>query len=142
MKTISINQFATKGMLLLTLFSLTSFVAAQYRAGRGAAGGWQHLGNAHVDGRADHDKIEVGGGTFSALELGVTNGAIGFERIVIHFRNGGDEVLPVGEVVRSGSRTRAIPLRGGAREIRNVEIWYQKGKYNEGKPRVDLFGRR
>ena len=127
-------------MLLLTLLSMTSYALGQYR--RGGVGGWQHLGEAHVDGRADHDKIQINGGPFTALELGVTGGAIGFERIVVHFREGGDEVLPVGEVVRSGSRTRAIPLRGGAREIRNVEIWYQKGKYNEGKPRVDLFGRR
>ena len=142
MKTISVNRFASRGMLLLTLLSLTSFVAGQYRVGRGGLAGWQHIGNAHVDGRADHDRIEVGGGTFTALQMGVTGGAIGFERIVVHFRNGGDEVLPVGTVVRSGGRTPPIPLRGGAREIRNVEIWYQKGAYNEGKPRVDLFGRR
>ena len=141
MKTGLLKRSAIIGALM-TLLGPAFVVAAQYRAGRGAVGGWQHLGNAHVDGRADHDKIEVGGGTFSALELGVTDGAIGFERIVVHFRNGGDEVLPVGQVVRSGSRTRTIPLRGGAREIRNVEIWYQKGAHNEGKPRVDLFGRR
>jgi hypothetical protein len=140
MKTISVKRFATQGMLVLILLSLTSFLAGQLR--RGGMGGWQHLGNAHVDGRADHDRIEVGGGTFTALEMGVTGGAIGFERIVVHFRQGGDEVLPVGRVVRSGGRTPPIPLRGGAREIRNVEVWYQKGAYNEGKPRVDLFGRR
>jgi hypothetical protein len=141
MKKISINRFAMKGVLL-TVLSLTSLVAAQYRVGRGAVGGWQHLGNAHVDGRADHDRIEVGGGAFTAFQLGVTSGAIGFDRIIVHFRNGGEEVLPVRTVIRSGGRTPAIPLRGGAREIRNVEIWYQKGAYNEGKPRVDLFGRR
>ena len=142
MNAISTNRWLVRSMLLLTLLSLPSFVAGQYRVGRGAVAGWQHLGNAHVDGRADHDKIEVGGGPFTALELGVTNGAVGFERIVVHFREGGDEVLPVGRVVRSGGRTPPIPLRGGAREIRNVEIWYQKGQYAEGKPRVDLFGRR
>lgn len=142
METILVNRFAIKVMLLLTLLSLTTNLAGQYRRGGAAVGGWQHLGEAHVDGRADHDKIDVRGGTFTALQMGVTNGAIGFERLVIHFRQGGDEVLPVGEVVRSGSRTRAIPLRGGAREIRDVEIWYQRGRYNEGKPRVDLFGRR
>jgi len=126
------NCIARRVMLLLALLSLTSYAAAQ----------WQHLGEAHVDGRADHDKIDVGGGTFSALQLGVTGGAVGFDRLVVHFRNGGDEDLPVGTVVRSGGRTPRIPLRGGAREIRNVEIWYQKSSHNEGKPRVDLFGRR
>lgn len=126
---------------LLTLLSLSSLLAGQYRAGRGL-GGWQHLGNAHVDGRADHDRIDVdAGGAFTSVQLGVTGGAIGFDRMVIHFRNGGEEVLPVGSVVRSGGRTPPIPIRGGAREIRNVEVWYQKGAHNEGKPRVDLFGR-
>jgi len=142
MNAISLNRSLVMSLLLLALLSLSSLLAGQYRAGRRAVEGWQHLGNAHVDGRADHDKIEVGGGAFTALELGVTNGAVGFERIVVHFREGGDEVLPVGTVVRSGGRTPPIPLRGGVREIRNVEIWYQKGRYAEGKPRVDLFGRR
>jgi len=95
-----------------------------------------------VDGRSDHDKIEVGGGgTFTALQMAVTNGAVGFERITVHFRNGGEEVLPVAAVVRSGGHTPPIPMRGGAREISNVEVWYAKGKF-EGKPRVDLMGRR
>jgi hypothetical protein len=73
--------------------------------------------------------------------MAVNNGAIGFERVVIHFRSGGDEVLPVGERIPSGGRTRPIPLRGGAREIKSVEIWYVKGRYAEGKPTVQLYGR-
>ena len=137
------KSFVMKCVCLLALLSLPSWLVGQYRVGRGAVGGWQHLGNAHVDGRADHDKIDVdNGGAFNAFQLGVTGGAIGFERIVVHFRNGGEEVLPVGTVVRSGGHTPPIPLRGGAREIRSVELWYQKGAVNEGKPRVDLFGRR
>lgn len=127
-----------KKPILVALLCIASLLQAQLRREVGA---WQHLGNAHVDGRSDHDKIDVGGGAYRALQMGVTGGAIGFERVVIHFKNGGEEVLPVGTVVRSGGRTPAIPLRGGEREIRNVEIWYQKAKF-EGKPRVDLFGRR
>jgi hypothetical protein len=73
--------------------------------------------------------------------MAVTNGGVGFERIVVHFRNGSEEVLPVGDVVRSGGHTPPIPMRGGRREISNVEVWYAKGRF-EGRPRVDLFGRR
>jgi len=138
MKSSSVGRLAIAG-IFVTLLSLTSMLAGQYRP-RGELGLWQHLGNAHVDGRADHDKIEVAGGTYTALQMGVTGGAIGFDRVVVHFRNGGDEVLPAAFVVRSGSRSPAIPLRGGSREIRNVELWYQKANF-EGKPRVDLFGR-
>lgn len=141
MKKTLMTNFATRGLLFLTLISFASLMQAQYRIERGRVGGWQHLGSAHVDGRADHDKIQVSGGAFNALQLGVTGGAIGFERLVVHFRNGQEEVLPVGAVVRSGGRSPNIPMRGGEREISNVEVWYQKGAHNEGKPRVDLFGR-
>jgi hypothetical protein len=137
---IDMKKLKALGMLLIVL-SIACSLTAQARVGRGEVGGWQHLGDAHVDGRADHDKISVNGGAFTAFSLGVSNGAVGFDRIVVHFRNGGDEVLPVRTMLRSGGRTPAIPLRGGAREISQVEIWYQKGHYNEGKPRVDLFGR-
>jgi hypothetical protein len=136
MKSILTRSFRTRSLILLILLSAGTGLNAQRRIG-----GWQHLGSAHVDGRADHDRIEVGGGTFTALSMGVTSGAVGFERVVVHFRNGADEVLPVATVVRSGGRTPPIPLRGGAREVKSVEVWYAKGRYAEGKPRVDLFGR-
>lgn len=126
-------------LLLLILLSTAFSLSAQVIAARHAVGGWQHLGDAHVDGRADHDRIQVNGGPFTAFQLRVTGGSIGFDRIVVHFRDGGNEALPVRAVVRAGGRTAAIPLRGGARDISNVEIWYQQGRYNEGKPRVDLF---
>ena len=136
-----LNRIAMKGLVLMILVTMASSLAGQYRLGRGAVGGWQHLGEAHVDGRADHDRIQVGSGPFTAFQLAVTNGAIGFDRIIVHFRNGGQEVLPVGTVVRSGGRTPPIPLRGGERDISNVELWYQKGSWSE-RPRVDLFGKR
>jgi hypothetical protein len=137
MKSILIGSFTKRSLILLILLTAGTGLNVQAQVG-----GWQHLGNAHVDGRADHDRIDVGGGTFTALSMGVTNGAVEFERVVVHFRNGGDEVLPVATVVRSGGRTPPIPLRGGTREVKSVEIWYAKGKYAQGKPRVDLFGRR
>jgi len=135
------NKRLLAASVLLAVLCMTYSLPAQVRVGRGEVGPWQHLGDAHVDGRADHDKINVSGVAFTAFSLGVSSGAVGFDRLVVHFRNGGEEVLPVRTMIRSGGRTPAIPLRGGAREISNVEIWYQKGQYNEGKPRVDLFGR-
>jgi hypothetical protein len=137
MKSILTGSFTKRSLILLILLTAGTGLNVQAQVG-----GWQHLGNAHVDGRADHDRIDVGGGTFTALSMGVTNGAVEFERVVVHFRNGGDEVLPVATLVRSGGRTPPIPLRGGTREVKSVEIWYAKGKYAQGKPRVDLFGRR
>ncbi len=134
---LSIVKKITIGKLtFVAVVCLVGMLNAQLR------GGWEHLGSAHVDGRGDHDKIEVPGGSFTSLQMGVTNGSIGFERIVVHFRNGNEEVLPAAFVIRSGRRTPPIPLRGGAREISSVELWYAKGMYAQGKPRVDLFGKR
>lgn len=137
MKTTPSQEFVLKSMLVVAVLSL---MGAQVRVGPTA--GWQHLGNAHVDGQEDHDKIDVPGGAFTALQMAVSNGAIRFQQVVVHFRNGGDEVLAVAERVPSGGRTQPILLRGGTRQIKSVEIWYAKGKYAEGKPEVQLFGRR
>ena len=50
------------------------------------ARGWVYLGEAHVDGQADHDKIKVGRseGRFRALQLKVDFNAIEFRHVVVH----------------------------------------------------------
>src|SRR5690242_10482466 len=100
MKVRSIETFS------VLVLGITFTLAAQVRV----AGGWQNVGSAHVDGRADHDRIDAHGEAYTALRLGVSGGAVEFERLAIHFRNGGDEVLPVAVRVPSGGMSPAIPL--------------------------------
>jgi hypothetical protein len=104
-------------------------------------GGWQYLGEAHVDGRTDHDNISVGGHGLRSLELRVENGPIEFDHVIVHYGNGASEELKVRQVVPSGGHTRDIDLRGDRRQIVSVELYYGKARRSEGRPVVRLYGR-
>jgi len=109
---------------------------------RDHGGRWEYLGQAHVDGRADHDKISVdNGGSFRAILLEVRDGAIEFKRVVVHFENGADHDMNIRERIPSGGRTRAIDLPGDRRRIRSVELWYEKANWKR-RPSVKLYGQR
>lgn len=66
-------------------------------------------------------------------------GPIEFNRVVVHFANG--QRIELRERIPEGGQTRAIDLPGGARAIRSVEIWYERGRLSGAKPRVLLYGR-
>jgi hypothetical protein len=104
---------------------------------------WVLLGDARVDGRADHDSIRVGGssGTFRAIQLRVNGGAVEFDRVIVRYGNRTQEVLPVRARIRSGGETRAIDLPGDRRVIESVELWYSKDNWRT-RPRVSLYGLR
>lgn len=107
------------------------------------ARGWVYLGEAHVDGQADHDKIKVGRaeGRFRALRLNVDFVAIEFRHVVVHYSNGTSEEVQVRQRIRAGGSTRDIDLTGRDRAVDSVEIWYERGNYGRRqRPRVRLFG--
>jgi hypothetical protein len=118
------------GLLFLCMFAVKAY-----------AEDWIYLGESHVDGDHDHDKIHVGkhDGRFRAIQLRVSGGAIEFDRVVVHYGNGTSEVLSIRSVIPDAGRTRAIDLAGDRREIDNVELWYSKAHW-EHKPQVTLFG--
>jgi hypothetical protein len=121
-------------LLLLT----TASYAQRHRV---HGGGWQYLGQAHVDGRSDHDNISVNAGRFRSIQLRVENAPIEFDHVVVHYENGGNEELRVRQVIRAGEHTRDIDLNGNRRNIRSVELWYGKAAPRSGRPRVTLYGR-
>jgi len=102
-----------------------------------------YLGEAHVDGAVDHDKIKVGRseGRFRAIQLRVDRAAIEFRHVVVHYANGTSEEVQVRQRIRAGGSTRDIDLRGADRVIESVELWYEKASYGSRRPRVRLFGR-
>jgi len=107
------------------------------------AGNWEYLGDAHVDGGADHDKIKVENpGAFRAIQIQVVSGAIEFERVVIHFENGADHQVSIKARLRAGERSRVIDLPGDQRRIHSVEFWYVKANWGSNRPHLKLFGRR
>ena len=105
---------------------------------------WIHLGDKHVDGHDDHDKISIGGseGTFRQLQIRVREAAVTFDRVVVHFGNGADEELRFRQTIRAGGQTQPLDLRGTDRVIKSVEFWYEKAHWGERRPTVELYGRR
>jgi len=108
-----------------------------------AQGDLVYLGNAHVDGSQDHDEIHVGrsAGTFRAIQLQVSGGAVEFEHVVVHYGNGTSEPIQVRQRIQSGSQTRLIELPGERRVIKSVELWYSKDNWTK-RPTVSLYGAR
>ena len=126
-----------------TLFVVAALLLVGSLAPNTYAQRWVYLGEAHVDGEADHDKIEVGKheGTFRFIQMRVDRAPIEFIRVVVHFGNGADEVIPVAQKIHAGGVTRDIKLRGTDRVIKSVELWYARARYGSNKPQVRLFGR-
>ena len=104
---------------------------------------WIHLGDKHVDGKSDHDKISIGRkeGSFRQLQIRVEKAPVNFQRVVVHFGNGADEELQFRELIATGEQTRAIDLRGRNRIIKSVEFWYEKVNWGKDRPTVRLYGR-
>ena len=127
---------ATVCAALLLLLGLSQAHNAQM-------GDWIHLGDKHVDGKADHDKISLGRseGWFRQLQIRVEYAPVSFQRVVVHFGNGTDEELQFREVINAGGSTRAMDLRGRRRIIKSVEFWYEKANWGSTRPTVRLYGR-
>lgn len=126
--------------LMFLVFTLSMAAIAQRRP-NGGGGRWQYLGQAHVDGARDRDTISVDDrGTFRALQIEVRDAPIEFQRVVVHFENGGDHEVEVRDRVRAGQRTRVIDLPGDQRRIRSVEFWYGKARYGSRRPTLRLYG--
>ncbi len=145
-------MFRTKYMRLvlglLFIMSIGDAVSAQ-RAASGPSsrpqmyGRWTYLGQANVDGRADHDRISVGSwrGRFQRIQIRVERAPIEFHRVVVHYANGRSEEVNIRQRIPSGGQTRAIDLRGDDRNIDSVEFFYARvgGRYGRA-PRVRLYG--
>lgn len=105
---------------------------------------WAFLGASKVHGRADHDAILVTGlkGDFSAIKLMVEHEGIQFERVVVHFANGGKQEMVLRDFIPAGGETRVMDLTGKDRIIRSVDFFYKSNAVTKRKGKVALYGRR
>ncbi|HKR62036.1 MAG TPA: hypothetical protein VJS64_20275, partial [Pyrinomonadaceae bacterium] len=104
---------------------------------------WVYLGQASVNGLADHDRIAVGRdeGRFQKIQIRVAGAPVEFQRVVVHYVNGASEAIELRDRIPAGGQTRAVDLRGGDRAIRFVDFWYRKANWlRSAQPRVSLFG--
>jgi len=128
------STFYSMAIFLVIFFSLTT-VSAQ---------SWTELGSAKVHGHTDHDEIWVTNsrGDFKAIKLFVKNEGIDFDRVVVHFGNGGQDVMNVKNFIPAGGETRVMDLAGGDRVIKKVVFFYKSNAMTSTKAKVVLYGRR
>lgn len=105
---------------------------------------WVKLGERHVNDRADHDTISVTGarGMFTAVKFSVSDHAVNFKKVVIHYRNGGKEEVELRANIPAGGETRVIDLNGSDRVINRIEFWYEAVTVGRAGATVKAWGRR
>ncbi len=107
------------------------------------AGKWERLGERQVTNKLDHDTIVVTSarGDFVAIKLTVHKRAVTFHRVVVHFRNGGDQEVEIHKNIPADGETRGIDLRGGDRVIHSVDFWYDAKSLGGKQAIVRLWAR-
>ena len=107
-----------------------------------ADGRWKVLGSRKVNHMVDHDTIHVTAvrGDFRRIRLRVSNVAVDFHRVVVHYANGGDDNVEIRGRVPAGGYTRIIDLRGSDRVIRSVDFWYDTRGLTGRHGIVTLYG--
>jgi len=103
--------------------------------------GWVKLGEREVNGRVDHDRIDVGryDGKFTKLTLVVEKSDLELLDFEITFGNKERFHPEVRHIFKEGSRTRVIDLPGDERVIKSIDLRY-KNLPGGGRARVEVWG--
>jgi hypothetical protein len=98
--------------------------------------GWRTVGFTTVDGR-DSDTITLPGVSRQrAIRLCAINQPLGLRDFDIRFANGGRQDVNTRAVLRAGTCTRAIDLRGNRRDITSVRLRYEPIRRSWQRPIV------
>jgi len=103
--------------------------------------GWVKLGEREVNGRVDHDRIEVGrhDGKLTKLTLVVENSDLELLDFTVTFGNKEKFHPAVRHVFKEGARTRVIDLPGDARVVSSIDLKY-KNLPGGGRAKVEVWG--
>jgi hypothetical protein len=125
-----------KRALIVASALLAAATAAQ------AAPGWTVLGFKTVGRGSDHDVITVNPRpTYRKLQLCAFNAPIEMQDFDATYGNGTTENFVVRSVIRAGTCTRDIDLRGGDRHITRIDLRYKKLYPRSRPPLVRVMGR-
>jgi hypothetical protein len=125
------------------MFAVMLVATATTSASAQGGGHWSLIGERHIDGKVDNDKIDVGkdNGTYRAIQFRVQNGTVNFDRISVKYLNGEHEDIDVRSEIPAGGRTRAIDLPGNRRVIESISMWYSKANWRT-RPTIRVYGMR
>jgi hypothetical protein len=110
---------------------------------RDRAQNWVQLGCQQVSFRGrDRDTIRVGRreGRFRAIRLAARGNDIEMRRLTVVYANGNPDELDVQRVVRSGSKTEALDLKGRDRAIERIDMTYRQRDDFPGRTSVCVEG--
>lgn len=129
-----------KLLTFLTALLMIGWVGAA-RAERWDSSGWVKLGEREVNGRLDHDTIDVGKaeGRFSKVTLYVEKSDLELLDFEVVFGDYTKFHPAVRHVFKEGSRTRVIDLPGDDRAIKEINLKY-KNLPGGGKAKVEVWG--
>ena len=97
---------------------------ADAQGGRWANHGWRTVAYTRVDGR-DMDTIWLRGNIRErSIRLCAINQALNLRDFDIRYRNGGHQDVNTRAVLRAGTCTRAVDLRGNRRDIASIRLKY------------------
>jgi hypothetical protein len=140
------RRFAAIASVALCAGLLISDARAQRRDRDGdgpGRGRWVELGCKDVAFLGtDRDVIRVGRreGRFKAIRLEAKGNDVEMLDLKVVYVNGEPDDIPVRSLIRAGSRTRPLDLRGRERAIRQVEMVYRKRLNFRGTATVCVEG--
>jgi hypothetical protein len=105
--------------------TLVAVAPASAQFGRWNDRGWRTVAYTRVDGR-DSDTIRMRGPVRErAIRICAINQPLHLRDFDIRYQNGGHQDVNTRAVLRAGTCTRAVDLRGGRRDINAVRLRYE-----------------
>jgi hypothetical protein len=127
-------------MLVFRLIVLCALGASAAPAAADPA--WTRVGQRQVSGSVDRDSIPSQDiARYRQLMICVEEAPIRFVAVTIRYRDGGTQAVGLRALVRAGSCSPDIQLRGRDRSIEALDFTYEAASLGRGQARVDLFAR-
>jgi hypothetical protein len=104
---------------------------------------WVQLGCQQVSFRGrDRDTIRVSRreGRFRAIRLAARGNDVEMRRLSVVYANGNPDDLDVQRVIRSGSKTDALDLKGRDRAIERIDMTYRQRDDFRGRATICVEG--
>ena len=126
----------------ILIFSLLSFAFSTHTVTDFPSGNWRELGSVKAGHHGDHDIIEISGkhDSFRKLKFRVDNSALNMKKMVVVYDDGAPENIEVRNNIKAGGESREIDLKGGKRNLKSVQFWFDTKGIANGKAVVTLFG--
>jgi hypothetical protein len=123
--------------------SLTAILAAALALSIAlpADASWKVLGIVKVDKGLDRDEIRVKSGRgFKRIKLKADAADVEIKSLHVVYGNGERDELQVRRVLREGSETLPLDLKGRDRVIQKVILWYATPEREKRKAIITIYG--